>query len=187
MLLAGDEFGQTQRGNNNAYCQDSPVAWLNWDLAPEQRELLAFTRELLRMRATQPVFRRRHFFQGREIHGADVKDLYWLKPDGGEMTDADWHAGEASCLGMVLPGDQIAETGEQGERITGGTFAILFNAHDFPVQFCLGTRRRDVRWECVLDTARPGGTTHEFFEQMSLFPLQARSVAVLRGDRSSPL
>jgi isoamylase len=82
MLLAGDEFGQTQRGNNNAYCQDSPTAWLDWNLSADQRALFDFVRELVRLRKTQPVFCRRHFFQGRAIHGAEIKDLYWLKPDG---------------------------------------------------------------------------------------------------------
>src|SRR4030095_12041302 len=79
MLLAGDEFSQTQHGNNNAYCQDSPVAWLNWNLSAEQRELLELTRKLIDLRRAQPVFRRRHFFHGRPIHGREIKDLYWLQ------------------------------------------------------------------------------------------------------------
>jgi isoamylase len=181
MLLAGDEFGQTQHGNNNAYCQDSPIAWLNWNLSEEQRELLEFVRQLVLLRKTQPVFRRRNFFQGRPIHGAEIKDLYWLKPDGEEMTDADWNAAYARCLGMVLPGDQIAEVGDHGERIVGNSFAILFNAHDQPISFRLGARRQDVHWTCVLDTAAPGNALRTF-EHMSEFPLQGRSVAVLRAE-----
>jgi glycogen operon protein len=184
MLLAGDEFGQTQLGNNNAYCQDSPIAWLDWNLSMDQRALLDFVRELVRLRKTQPVFRRRHFFQGRPIHGAEIKDLYWLKPDGNEMSDADWASGSAWCLGMVLPGDQIAEVGEHGERILGDSFAILFNAHHEPVSFRLGARRRDVRWTCVLDTATPDAPLRTF-EHMSEFPSQARSVAVLRAELPS--
>jgi glycogen operon protein len=180
MLLAGDEFGQTQHGNNNAYCQDSPLAWLDWNLAAEQQELLDFVRGLLRLRKTQPVFRRRRFFLGRPIHGADIKDLYWLKPDGNEMSDADWSAGHALSLAMVLSGNQIHETGGRGERITGDSFAILFNAHHEPVRFRLGTRRRGVRWACVLDTAAAQATPRTF-EQSDDFPLQARSLAVLRA------
>jgi isoamylase len=181
MLLAGDEFGQTQRGNNNAYCQDSPVAWLDWDLSAEQRDLLEFTRGLLSLRRTQSVFQRRRFFQGRAIHGADIKDLYWLKPDGNEMTDADWNASGVRCLGMVLPGDQISEVGERGERITGDTFAIILNSHHETVPFLLGARRRDLRWRCVFDTAgsRGGGCV---FEHMSEYPLHPRSLVVLRAD-----
>jgi isoamylase len=183
MLLGGDEFGQTQHGNNNAYCQDSPVAWLDWDLSAEQRALLELTRKLIDLRRTQPVFRRRHFFHGRPIHGTKIKDLYWLKEDGNEMSNDDWQAGHVHCLGMVLPGDQIIETGEQGERIIGDSFAILLNA-DQAVSFRLGARRRDLRWKCILDTAADSqGRT---FEHMSMFPLQARSLAVLQAELSLP-
>lgn len=180
MLLAGDESGHTQHGNNNAYCQDSPVAWLAWNHTPEQLELLEFVRRLVRLRRAQPVFRRRRFFQGRELFGAGIKDLYWLKPDGGEMSDADWQAGHALCLGMVLPGDQIDEPGARGERVRGDSFAVLFNAHHEPVAFRLGTRRRDIRWTCEIDTADPGAAPR-CFGHLQEFPLQARSLAVLRA------
>jgi len=181
MLLAGDEFGQTQHGNNNAYCQDSPVAWLDWEFSAEQRDLLQFVCEVIQLRKTQPVFGRRHFFQGRPIHGAEIKDLYWLKPDGTEMSDVDWNAGHARCICMVLPGDQITETSEEGERIVGDSFAILLNAHHEPVPFRLGARRRDLKWSCVLDTAVPAAEPRTF-EHMSTFPLQARSLVVLRAE-----
>jgi isoamylase len=184
MLLSGDEFGQTQHGNNNVYCQDSPVAWLNWNLSEEQRALLDFVRTLMRLRKTQPVFRRRHFFQGRPIHGAKIKDLYWLKPEGSEMSDGDWASGFARCLGMVLPGDQISEVGENGERIVGDSFTILFNAHHEPISFRLGTRHRNLRWTCVIDTASPN-TPPRSFAHMSEFPLEARSLAVLCAESPS--
>ena len=181
MLLAGDEFGQTQHGNNNAYCQDSTLAWLDWKLSPGQRALLEFTRELVRLRKTQPVFHRRRFFQGRAIHGADVKDIYWFKPDGSEMTDADWNAGYARSLGMGLPGEQIEEIGVHGERIAGETFAILLNAHHESVPFRIGARRRDVCWACVFDTGAPDAGPR-VFEHMSVFPLQANSFVLLRAE-----
>jgi len=186
MLLAGDEFGQTQHGNNNAYCQDSPVAWLDWNHSEEQRALLAFTREVIRLRKLEPVFRRRHFFQGRAIHGEAIKDLYWLKPDGMEMTDADWHAGHARSLGMVLPGEQITETNECGERISGDTFAILLNAHHETIAFRLGARRRDIIWTTVFDTSGGGSQSHEF-PHLSEYPLEARSIAVLRAEAITPV
>jgi glycogen operon protein len=135
------------------------------------------------LRRTQPVFRRRHFFHGRPIHGREIKDLYWLKEDGNEMSSADWHAGHVRCLGMVLPGDQIIETGEEGERIIGDSFAILLNA-DQAVSFRLGARRRDLRWKCILDTA--ANSEGSMFEHMSTFPLQACSLAVLRTERALP-
>jgi isoamylase len=181
MLLGGDESGHTQHGNNNAYCQDSPIAWLDWKLSAEQRDLLDFVREIIRLRKTHPVFRRRHFFQGRPIHGVEIKDLYWLKPDGTEMSDRDWESGFARCLGMVLLGDQLTELGEHGERIVGDSFTMLFNADDNSISFRLGTRQRTVRWTCVLDTA-VSHSTKRTFEQLSEFPLQARSLAVLRAE-----
>ena len=180
MLLAGDEFGQTQHGNNNAYCQDSPVAWLNWDLSEEQRVLMEFTREVMHLRKTQPVFRRRRFFLGRPIHGAEIKDLYWLKPDGNEMSEADWNTGHARCVGMALPGDQIAETNDCGQCVAGDSFAILLNAHHEEIPFRLGARRVDLRWKCILDTgAQEVGP--RIFEHMSTFPLQAHSLVVLQA------
>jgi glycogen operon protein len=181
MLLAGDEFGHTQHGNNNAYCQDSPVAWLDWDLSDEQRALFDFARELLRLRRTEPVFRRRHFFLGRPIYEIEIKDLYWLKPDGSEMSEADWGLGHVLSLGMVLPGDQITEIDEEGERIRGHSFAILLNAYHQPLPFRLGVRRRDLRWKCILDTAL-ASTEVRLFEHMSIFPLQARSLVLLQAE-----
>lgn len=181
MLLAGDEFGQTQHGNNNAYCQDSPVSWLNWNLSAEQQALLEFVREVIHLRRAQPVFRRRRFFQGRPIYGAEIKDLYWLKPDGTEMSEADWNTSHAGCLCMALPGDQITEASERGERLIGDSFAILFNAHYELVPFRLGARRMDLRWRCVFDTAA-AAPEQRVFAHMATFPLQARSLVVLQAE-----
>jgi isoamylase len=181
MLLAGDEFSQTQDGNNNAYCQDSALAWLNWNLSTEQKDLLEFVRKVIQLRKTEPVFRRRRFFQGRSIHGTEIQDVYWLKPDGSEMSEHDWWSDHARCLGLVLIGDQIDETDERGERISGETFAILFNAHHEAIAFRLGARERDASWTCVIDTASPNDTG-AIYQHMSYFPLQARSLAVLRGE-----
>jgi glycogen operon protein len=194
MLLAGDELGHTQRGNNNAYCQDSPVAWLDWELSGEQRALLAYVRELIRLRKAEPVFRRRRFFQGRPIDGSEHKDLYWLRRDGLEMSLGDWHAGDVRTLGMALPGDEIEERDERGEAIAGGTYAILFNAESHTVPFVLGARRRPLRWVCVLDTAeladeRPRAGAPSFvvrhFEPMTPVPLRPHSLVVLRAEFSA--
>ncbi len=182
MLLAGDEFGNAQEGNNNAYCQDSPLGWLNWNFTAEQREQLEFVRQLLRLRKTQPVFRRRHFFQGRPIHGDEISDLYWIRPDGAEMSEADWNSGRARCLGMGLVGDQIGETDERGERIVGDSFLVLLNTQDEAISFCIGSRRRSVTWTCVFDTAAPQAGSR-VFANLSEFPLQGRSMAVLQPSR----
>jgi glycogen operon protein len=180
MLLAGDEQGQTQQGNNNAYCQDSPLAWIDWELDDERRALLAFVRKVISLRRSEPVFRRRRFFRGRPIHGTEVKDLYWLRPDGSEMSEADWRS-DARVLGMALPGNQIPERDERGEPIRGNTFTVLFNALPEAVPFRLGARDRPLRWTCVLDSANPEAPPLDFAHR-GLFPLQNRSVAVLRAS-----
>jgi isoamylase len=185
MLLAGDEIGQTQHGNNNAYCQDSPISWLDWDLSAERQALFEFVCRLIQLRKTEPVFRRRRFFQGQPIHSNELKDLYWVKPDGTEMSGADWQAGHARTLAMALPGDEIEERGERGEVISGASYAILFNAHHQLVPFSLGARRLPLRWVCVLDTAAPGAAARAF-EPMTPFPLQAHSLAVLRAEFAAP-
>jgi glycogen operon protein len=171
MITAGDESGHTQHGNNNPYCQDNELAWLDWNHDEARTALLEFTKRLLEPRRTEPIFRRRRFSQGRSIHGADIKDFYWLKPDGSEMSESDWQAGHARSLGMALPGNQIdeidetGETGERGECITGDTFAILFNAHHEMVDFRLGSRQRDVQWTTEINTADPHATPRTYANQ----------------------
>ena len=146
MICGGDEIARTQLGNNNAYCQDNELSWFDWQLAPASRELLAFTQELARFRASHPVLRRRRFFQGRKIRGVDVKDLAWFDPDGNEMTDADWHAAHVRCLGVRLAGDAIDETDDRGHRIVDDTLLILLNAHHEAVSFTLPSPGRRRSW-----------------------------------------
>jgi glycogen operon protein len=189
MLLAGDEFGQTQNGNNNAYCQDSPVAWLDWNHSPAQRALVQFTADIVRLRKSQPVFRRRNFFQGRAIRGMEIKDIYWAKPDGEEMSEADWNAGHARTLGLGLVGIQIDESDAQGQPIVGDNFILLLNASSETVPFQLGghprlrlgTRPIHLRWHCVLDTAVEDAALRTFVHR-ALFPLQGHSFVILRAE-----
>jgi glycogen operon protein len=181
MLMAGDEFCRTQGGNNNAYCQDSPLSWLDWNLDEDRRAQLNFVRRLIDLRRTQPVFRRRHFFQGRAIHGTDIKDLYWIRADGMEMCELDWNSPHVRCLGMGLLGDQIVECDERGQPVRGDSFLILMNAGDEAVPFCLGARQREVDWTLVLDTSDGENSMQEdTFPHMAEYPLQSRSVAVLQ-------
>jgi glycogen operon protein len=181
MLLAGDEFSRTQKGNNNAYCQDSPLSWLDWNLDEERKRQLDFVRRLIDLRRKQPVFRRRHFFQGRAIHGTDIKDLYWIRPDGMEMSELDWSSPHARCLGMGLLGDQIVECDERGQPVRGDSFLILMNAGDAAVPFRLGARQRQVAWTLVLDTYDGvNAMPQTVFPHMAEYPLQGRSMAVLQ-------
>ncbi|MDX1969012.1 MAG: glycogen debranching protein GlgX [Planctomycetaceae bacterium] len=179
MLLAGDEFGHSQQGNNNAYCQDSEISWLIWDLAPEQLEFFRFVRQLVRLRSEQPVLKRRQFFQGRPIRGGDVKDLLWLAPSGLEMTDEDWNVGFTRCLGMLLTGDAIPETDSRGRPIVGDTLLVLLSAHDGPIRFQLPNLPRVQRWEVLLNTEQPNERPTRK-ARMSEFLLPARSLVVLR-------
>src|SRR4051795_145133 len=125
MLQAGDELGRTQLGNNNAYCQDNDLTWMDWEMDAERGALLAFTRRVTRLGADEPVFRRRNFFQGRPITG-DVKDIYWVSPAGREMQMADWST-PLECLGVLLVGEEISERDDDGNRIVGNSFLLLFN------------------------------------------------------------
>ena len=182
MLLAGDEFGRTQSGNNNAYCQDNTLSWVDWTLDAERLDLLEFVRSLINLRRAQPVFRRRHFFQGRAIHGTDIKDIYWLRPDGAEMSDVDWACTHACSLGMGLVGDQITESDDHGQAIRGDSFLILMNARDAVIPFRLGARRREVNWSLLIDTTYSHDKTPSLvFEHMSIYPLQPRSIVILEG------
>jgi isoamylase len=154
MLLGGDEIGRTQRGNNNAYCQDNEISWFDWETADE--ELLRFTTELIALRRKHPVFRRRRWFLGRPIHGAGVKDIGWFKPDGGEMSEADWREGFAKSLGVFLNGGAIQTLDVRGELVVDASFYLAFNAFEQPMAFRLpdgaGWGRQWSRWVTVLDT-----------------------------------
>jgi len=186
MLSAGDEFGHSQSGNNNAYCHDSPLSWIDWHLDPWQHGQLDFVRRLIDLRRSQPVFRRRHFFQGRAIHGAETKDIYWLCPDGAEMTVEDWTSPDARCLGMGLIGDQILECGEHGEPIRGDSFLILMNAREDLVPFRIGSRQREIEWTLLLDTAAGFATPQPaVYPHMAEFPLKPHSLAVLQPHPSA--
>ena len=155
MLAGGDEIGRTQGGNNNAYCQDNPISWFDWDLDDERLQLLAFTRRLIRLRREHPVFRRRRFFGGRAIHGSGLADIGWFGPDGHEMTDEEWGAGRVRGLGVFLNGGAIGEPGPRGERIIDDSFLLLLNSAPEAVSFHLPAARWASAYEVVLDTSRP--------------------------------
>ena len=188
MLLAGDEVGRTQRGNNNAYCQDNDISWFNWDLAwlPENRELLMFTQRLIRLRQCHPTFRRRHFFRG--IHGDGVRDILWFNPDGREINDNEWSHDYARCLGLYLLGDALAEQDERGRWLEDDDFLLLCNAHHETVLFVLPVLRDPMFFEVLLDTAlRHGQPTEGFLHPLAeQYPVQGRSLVLLRHRRPSP-
>jgi isoamylase len=156
MMLAGDELGRTQRGNNNAYCQDNEISWVDWE-AEEPAGLLELTRALSALRRDHPVFRRRRFFSGQPAgtDGNALRDIIWFTPAGTAMTLADWGSAFARSLGVFLNGNAITEPGPRGEAITDAHFLLLFNAHSEPVPFALPGPDLAPGWEIVVDTADP--------------------------------
>jgi glycogen operon protein len=178
MLLGGDELGRTQRGNNNAYCQDNEISWVDWSTIDET--MLAFTERLIKLRHEQPVLRRRRFFSGTIGPGSRRKDIAWFTTDGKEMTDEEWFDSTLQSLGMLLNGDAIPDRGPRGERITGDTLLVLSHAHSDDTTWTLPTGWGE-RWEMLLDTAVPeedAGARH--FAAGETLPLTAHSLAVLR-------
>jgi isoamylase len=182
-LLAGDELGNSQGGNNNAYCQDSEISWIQWDRT--DFGLLEFVKSLVALRRQHPVFRRPHFFRGHQIRGTAVKDIVWLHPEGREQRDEDWGFAEARTLGFLLGGDAgelFYSTGGRQELDDG--FIVLMNAFHEPVPFTLPPDEMGRRWTVVLDTAREdGAAAGERFDAGSAYPLEARSVVVLTRPR----
>jgi isoamylase len=157
MLLAGDELGRTQRGNNNAYCQDNETSWVDWEMAGDESSLLEFARGVAELRRNHPVFRRRRFFTGPADGAAGRPgDIAWFTPSGREMTDADWKTGYAKAMGVFLNGDAITEPDPRGERVRDETFLLLFSADSQPARFTLPAEDFGHRWEVVLDTGAAG-------------------------------
>jgi isoamylase len=178
MLLAGDEMGRTQQGNNNAYCQDNTISWVDWSQAAGEQESLQFTETLAGLRRDHPVFRRRRFFRG-QVPGAEKGDIVWLTPAGEVMTDADWEAGYAKSLAAFLNGDAISEPDPRGGKITDASFLLLFNAHSKPLTFTLPEAGYAAGWEVVIDTASGvPGAIHPPKEEIEV---RDRAVVVLRS------
>ena len=150
MLLAGDEMGRTQRGNNNAYCQDNDISWIGWDDADP--DLLEFTRGLTALRARHPVFRRRRFFEGQLVRGNGHHDIAWHTPAGSRMDDHDWQVGYARSLTVFLNGQGISTLGPRGEQVVDDDFVLMFNANAEPMPFTMPDDLRTGVWKCTVDT-----------------------------------
>jgi glycogen operon protein len=186
MITAGDEVGRTQAGNNNAYCQDNRISWVDWESTGDRQALLEYARRMIRLRREHAIFRRRQFFHG-QVPGTGEHDIVWLKPDGGEMTGAEWHHEFARCLGVYLAGEGLTETGEQGEPVRDGNFLVLFNAHHEEIPFALPSFDGAVsRWLVVMDTTHEQGLTRNgVFDAGTRYALQGRSLALLQQQRTA--
>lgn len=156
MINAGDEFGRTQNGNNNTYCQDNELNWFHWDWDAESKSFFEFTKALIQFRKEHPVFHRPKYFMGHRVCGSDVKDIMWFNPTGAEMNDEEWWNGYAKCIGMLISGSMIDVKNAKGEPVRDDTFLLLFNAHYEPLTFIL-PGREEIQWELILDTSREAG------------------------------
>ncbi|HXM74395.1 MAG TPA: glycogen debranching protein GlgX, partial [Chthoniobacterales bacterium] len=160
MLLGGDEFGRTQHGNNNAYCQDNEISWFKWERDEKQNQFLEFTKRLIQLRREHPVFRRPKFFRGRRIRESEIKDVMWFNPGGEEMSEEEWSSPFVRCLGMLLSGDAADVSNFQGEPVRDDTFLLLINAHHEPIPFMLPGEEH-LEWELILDTMDEDGFLRE--------------------------
>jgi len=177
MIRHGDELGQTQYGNNNAYCQDNEISWLDWDNA--DLDFLAFTADLVAFRNQHPVFWRRRFFEGEPIFGGDLSDIGWFRPDGEEMSDDDWQAGFAKSLGVFLNGDALPDPDPRGRRLRDDSFLLLINGHHEDVTFVLPSEQWGRRWATELTTVSDPGVRKPKTPGAKV-KVAGRSIVVLR-------
>jgi glycogen operon protein len=187
MIAHGDERGRTQQGNNNVYCQDNELSWVDWegpaDQAQANAELTEFTARLIALRRKHPIFRRQRFFQGRPIRGSNIDDIAWLRPDGQQMDDEDWNTGYARSVAIFLNGRGIPDRDQLGERVIDDSFLLLINGHYEEITFVLPDKEYGPGWVTVLDTAAPRTTG---FRGEALAPgdevaLPARALQLLRA------
>jgi glycogen operon protein len=188
MLLSGDEMGRTQRGNNNAYCQDNETSWVDWEAAGKQQDLIDFTCALSELRRAHAVFRRRRFFSGRAPSGGEpgaLQDIVWLTPAGQRMRDQDWSTGYARSLAVFLNGNAITEPGPRGDAVRDDSFLLLFNADPEALDFTLPGSEFGASWEVLVDTTAwpsPGATDVHPGQSLEL---AGRSLMVLRGANAA--
>ena len=180
MLLGGDEMGRTQRGNNNAYCQDNEVSWVNWELTASGRQLLEFARDVLEIFRSNPVLRRRSFFTGRLIAAEGVKDVMWIRPDGREMSGDDWAEAGNQALGMLVDGHATDELDERGRPIYGDTLLLILNAGAKSRSFDLPQEDGNGAWQEIINTARTDPTTPHGHRKEHALTVAAHSLVLLR-------
>lgn len=179
MISMGDEYGRTQHGNNNVYCQDNEISWFDWEWDKRQQAFCDFTRTLVAIRTASPVMRRRRFFLGRKIHGSGVKDIRWLRTDGKDMTNKDWSSSYVRCLGMQLNGKAMEEYDEKGNPITDDVYLLLVNSYWEDVPFTFPRRLRNAHWEVLVDTYQPERMLEDKLVSKELV-LHSRSLFLLK-------
>jgi glycogen operon protein len=182
MVAHGDEMGRTQLGNNNVYCQDNELAWMDWGLDPEELDLLEFTASVIRLRREHPVFRRRRFFAGDADHGgqSDLGDIVWYAPDASEMPPEGWHQAEQAFM-VFLNGEAITEKDQRGRPVLDDHFLLLFNGHHGPVPFTVPDGIDTTTWQVVVDTSGDDIDDSIPWETGSTHEMPERAVVVLQA------
>ncbi|WP_242656937.1 glycogen debranching protein GlgX [Mycobacterium lehmannii] len=182
MIAHGDELGRTQQGNNNVYCQDNELSWIDW--SDPDTDLMEFTQKVSALRAAHPVFRRRRFFSGRPVRqrgGEGLPDIAWFAPDGSEMSDEDWETGYAKSIAVYLNGNGIPDRDVRGQRIVDDSFVLCFNAHYEPLDFVMPEKKFGDSWIAVIDTAADDGDEPTPIDAGQKVQVAARSVLVLQA------
>jgi isoamylase len=190
MICGGDEISRSQRGNNNAYAQDNEISWTHWDIDEHKQALLDFTTNLITLRRNHQNFRRRKFYQDRQISpsktgkqqvdGLEVKDIVWFRPDGGEMTEDEWQAGWVRCIGMRLSGRTLNDVDRYGERVTDDTFLFCLNPHHEAIQFYMPECENGCKWQLVIDTRDAVCTAEQYVKPGEFYDMAEHSVILLR-------
>jgi glycogen operon protein len=179
MIVAGDEFGRTQQGNNNAYCQDNELSWLHWENM--DHELQQFTASLIKLRKQHPTFCRRKWFQGMPVKGIGLEDIAWFLPEGTEMDDEHWQHDFARSLAVYLNGKGIRSLNEQGEKIIDDDFYVMFNAHHDTIIYHLPPDKYSKKWLKVLDTYEAKFDEETVLQSEDEIPVKGRSVVLLKA------
>ncbi len=179
MLLAGDERGRTQRGNNNAYCQDNEISWVDWNLDDLGREMLYFTRRVVALRKQHPILRRRRYFQGREVLGSNLRDIIWVRADGDEMTGDEWGNPYTRCFGMLMNGQAMNEWDGRGRRLYDDVLLLLVNAFYERIDFRVPPAIPDATWQVLIDTVTATHASPLTLRSGQVYPLAGRSLVLL--------
>jgi isoamylase len=174
MILGGDEFGRTQHGNNNAYCQDSDISWFDWNLGEDGNDLLAFTKRLIKLRQSYPTLRRSRFLTGQHDETLDVKDVTWINANGREMKDVNWKDASMKCFGMLLDG-RAQKTGIK-RRAQDKTVLIVMNSYEGLVDFTFPKPEEGEGWSLLIDTNIPDAASETEFAFGSIYQVTGRSL-----------
>lgn len=182
MILSGDEIGRTQNGNNNAYCQDNETSWINWETI--DKDLLSYCQKLIHFRIKHPVFRRRKWFEGRPLHGSELRDIEWFSFDGTPMAEEDWGKGYVKSLGIFLNGKTIPNPNPRGDPVTDNSFYLMFNTDNKALEFILPDLEWGEQWTKVLDTATGWIETKERFKAKDKITIEAHSILVFNDEKT---